>query len=188
MLLFAFVVAHVEVNLDKPEASAPFIVYCIDDLPSVLKKEQWHDGFSSIQLKADLHWIIEDKKEEAYLMNVYRPDAILAKVPAFEYTLIHHKDLTNAKLPDNVVKEMDDARHHFNDSISIWKYWYYLLQFPPGVVLSSKKAIFNGARDDEDIDYEMYKIESKKDPDGQAWTFGDVVVTWLNFTVARTDT
>lgn len=76
---------------------------------------------------------------------------------------------------------MDDARHHFEENKDNRMFRYFLLEFPPGTTLSSK-LIFSGAGDDEELDYDIVKIEV---------TGGSVNFTitehWLHFAVARTD-
>ena len=58
---------------------------------------------------------------------------------------------------------------------------YYLLEFPPGVTISSS-MIFADAGDEEEIEYDLVEFEYKE---GRQMT--DTKELWIHAKVARTD-
>ena len=168
-------------NLDIPEATAPFYVYPIANIPGVIKTEARFEGFC-IQIKGDIRWIVEDEEVEPYAGQVWKEDGILFKVPAYEYSLLHCKDEIDRAngMEQYVIDSMDDAHHYFeeNKSNRLWQYYY--IEFPAGVTLSLKE-IFSDAEEDDELDYEVVKVESTGSK------FPRIVEHWLHFYVARTD-
>lgn len=144
----------------------------------MVKTEERYDGYS-LQIKGDVRWMLEDQEADQYSMRVWRDDAILVKLPAMEYSLIHNKDEfdVNDDVPESVINAMDDARHHFEENKKNRMFRYILIEFPPGTMLSSK-LIFSEAGDNEELDYDIVQIEAND----------KVTEHWLHFTVARTDT
>ena len=174
--MFTLLLGNVTCNLYCPEATAPFYIYPISNIEGVIKTEKRYDGFN-IQLKADIHWLKEDEEVEWYSMRVWKGDGILAKVPAYEHTLLHNK------VSNNVIDAMDDGHHYYEENKESRMWQYYFIEFPPGVTLSSK-AIFAEAGDDEELDYEIVRLEIE---DSAKYNY-KITEHWLHFTVARTDT
>ena len=108
---------------------------------------------------------------------------MLFRFPAFPYTILHTRDEMNARgaIPDNVINSMDNARHEFENNKVHREWRYFLLQFPPGHVLSSK-AIYDDAGDNEELDYDIVDVTymHKK-------VAGANTEHWMHFKVARTD-
>lgn len=117
-------------------------------------------------------------------MRVWRDDGILIKVPAFEYSLLNNKTEFDADtgVDSGVTDAMDDARHYYETDKANRRWQHYLLEFPPGVTLSSKE-IFEDAGDDDELDYEIVNVKVTTAKIGF-----DIQEHWLHFKVARTDT
>ena len=66
--------------------------------------------------------------------------------------------MAHGAISEEMNSAIDDTRHSFvNDEANcMWK--YYLLEFPPGVTLSSS-LIFQDAGDDEELDYDLVEFE-----------------------------
>jgi len=172
--------AYVQVNPNSPEANGPFLVFSVENMQGV-KAEERFSGYS-IQTLADVRYILEDPNVEFYTASVWKEDSILVKVPSWAFTALYNRDDINrsGQVEDIVIDAMDDARHEFDSNKANREWRYYLLQFPPGVVLSSK-VIYPDAGDDNELDYEIVKVESTH---AKA---GTLVEHWLYFQVARVD-
>lgn len=147
------------------------------------KAEDRYDGFS-IQVKADVRWIVEDEEVDAYTMRVWKEDGILVKVPSVEYTLLHNKTEldAHANVTEDVINSMDNARHYYEQEKAVRRWQHYLIEMPPGVTLSAKE-IYDDAGDDEELDYELVNV-TVTDPKINF----TIQEHWLHFSVARTDT
>jgi hypothetical protein len=109
-----------------------------------------------------------------------------------QYTVLHNREEINASVTKanvvnasvtkaNVVDAMDDARHEFVNNKAHRESQHILLQFPPGHVLSSK-AIYEDARENEELDYDHCEVEIKHEK-----LAGVGIENWIHYQVARTD-
>ena len=168
-------------NIDKPEANGEFFVLPIGNIQGV-KPEERFAGFS-IQVMGDMCWIRDDDDLEVYSAKVWGEDAILVMMPAFPFYVYKHQDkmVVHSDISRDVNNECDDARHSFVNDMSNQKFKFYLLEFPPGVNLSSSK-IFSEAGDEEELDYEL--VDYKCRVPGEMIDRKDL---WIHFTFARTN-
>jgi hypothetical protein len=131
----------------------------------------------------DIRWTLDDDTIDHYTGRVWKEDALLFRFPAFPYTLLHNRDEMNAKdlIPSNTINSMDNARHEFENNKVLREWKYFLLQFPPGHVLSSK-AIYDDAGDNEELDYDIVDVTYKHHK-----CVGENTEHWVHFQVARPD-
>ena len=137
-----------------PEATAPFFVsFPVSNLVGVEKTKERYDGFC-IQGEGDIRWFLEDSEIEWYSVCVWRNDCLLARIPAFEYSLLYNKDEIDQSthVSNEVTDSMDDARHYYEENKEHHMWQYCLIEFPPGVSLSLK-AIFADAGKNDELDY-----------------------------------
>ena len=180
-ILFVSPLGRIVVNIDCPEANGPFLVFPLGNIQGV-KTEERYAGFS-IQFLADKRWILEDDTVEPYTGRVWGEDGVLIKMPAFPYLILKNRDIlvAHSRVSEEMNNAIDDTRHSFVNDKANRMWAYYLLEFPPGVTLSSS-LIFADAGDDEELDYDLVEFEYRP-----ANEMHDAKEMWAHFTVARTD-
>jgi hypothetical protein len=172
----------IEVNINCPEANRELTVFQLDNIPGVIKAEERYHGYS-IQILVDIRWTLDDDTIDHYTGRVWKEDALLFRLPAFPYTILHNREEMSSAgwIPDNVINSMDNARHEFENNKVLREWKYFLLQFPPGHVLSSK-AVYDEAGDNEELDYDIVDVTYT-----HAKVTGINTEHWMHFKVARTD-
>ena len=117
---------------------------------------------------------------------VWEDDGVLIKMPSFPYYLLHNRDemVAHPMISEDLNNATDDCRHAYINDLANRMWTFYLLEFPPGVTLSSS-SVFKDAGDNEELDYELVNYE---------WTESNTTggtranrELWVHFTVARTD-
>lgn len=79
------------------------------------------------------------------------------------------------------MSSMDNARHEFENNKKNCERKCHLLQFPAGH-LSSSKAIFEGAGDNEELDHDFVDLNCR-----HVKVSGMNAEHWMHFKAARTD-
>jgi hypothetical protein len=181
--------AIIEVNINCPEANGKLSVFQLDNIPDVVKAEERFHGYS-IQIMVDIQWTLDNDTVDYNTGRVWKEDALLFHFPAFPFhfpafpysILYNHEEMnSNGMAPRNIIDSMDDARHEFENNKVHREWKYLLLQFPPGHVLSSK-AIYEDAREDEELVYDIVDVNYTHPK-----VTGANKEHWVHFKVARTD-
>ena len=96
----------------------------------------------------------------------------------------HDEMVAHPMISEDINNATDDCRHAYINDLANRMWNFYLLEFPPGVTLSSS-SVFKDAGDNEELDYELVNYE---------WTESNTTggtranrELWVHFTVARTD-
>jgi hypothetical protein len=176
----------VEINVDveKPEANGPFIIYDVGQTIEGVGKDSLGYNFYGyfVFYKMDLRWTVDEPERVFYKCHLSSYDTMQVTVPAWDYTHYMNRDdfEKQSNVGSNVIEAMDDAHDRFGKKKDERFSKHYKLTFKDHTL--SAKTISLEATDDEIVPWDIVKVPWKHKKSKTSGT--DYYACWA---IVRTD-